>query len=163
MKHSLPIIAIGICAVAVCKLDGQTPTPTPTPPLLPNAIVSYSATQSVVAPSVDGIFQLVGLQPDQVVQVTINCETNWGLGENLIETLDGGTLVGATQSSTKSITVMTGGDATVNFSFQAKHSPGRNQIRIQKEDRELILQFWVLQSETPEDNPRTITPENPTP
>jgi hypothetical protein len=163
MRHFLPIIAIGICAVAVCELDGQTPTPTPTPPPLPNAIVSYSATQSVVAPSDDGIFQLVGLQPDEVVQVTINCEADWELGENIIETLDGGILLGATQSSTKSITIPTGTGQTISFSFQAKHNPGRNQISIQKDDRGLVLQFWVLQSETPQDNPHAITPETPTP
>jgi hypothetical protein len=165
MRNSLPITAIvlaALCALVVPELRGQAPTPTPTPPALPYAVVTYPSTQAVVSPSADGIFHLVGLQPDQLVQVTINCGADWLVGENTIETLDGGVLFGASQSSSKNISVMGGSDRKVSFSFQAKHNAGRNQLSIQQEDQELILQFWVLQTDKPEDNPRTITPENPT-
>ncbi len=99
------------CAGVICALvlttfpanaqDVPGPFATPTPPSLtpPYAIVTYPAADataqavSVVSPCTDGIFALVGLQPDQVVQVVVQYPTAEALQLVNLEALDGGIIL----------------------------------------------------------------------
>gem|GEM_PF-3471128 len=96
-----------LCALTLPVSLGlaQLPSPTPTPPdapPLPNppyAIVTYfpadpaGQSVSVISPCVDGIFALVGLQPDQVVQVIVQYPTSQALQIVNLEALDGGIIL----------------------------------------------------------------------
>jgi|ERR1700730_2028352 len=122
----------------------SAPNPQDLPPP-PYATITYSSTQSppqtVVVPCAKGVFALVGLQPDQIIQVTVQYPVvqptppsvpplaNLFVVPGAIinaEPLDGGT-----------VTVPTGGlvvasNGTVTFTFQATHDPGVNQISLRQ-------------------------------
>jgi hypothetical protein len=161
----------------------QLPTPTPTPAELPNppyAIVTYPSanpatqSQSVTTSCLNGIFELVGLQPDQVVQVVVQYPTNQALQVVNLEALDGGIILPPTVGPVNpprgpltvpvqpvSLSLVISTDGTVVFTLQATHNLGRNQIRLRQGSQELGLQFWVLDPQNPQNNPPAITPDNP--
>jgi hypothetical protein len=49
-------------------------------------------------------------------------------------------------------------DGNFTFIFQAGHLPGLYQIRVQQGNQVLGLQFWVLDSQHPANNPPAIKP-----
>ncbi len=161
-----------LCAVAIsiASVDAQLPSPPPTPtpppglalahlptapPNLAVAVVTYGTTGGyVVSRCPSGIFELIAVQPDQVVQVTIQYPASQALATVLAETLDGG-----------SITFPAGGSVidaqgTFSFTFQAGHDPGLNQVSLRQGLQELGLQFWVIDTQNPDNNPPTLDPNS---
>jgi hypothetical protein len=110
MKFKFVCRAALLCAFCLLASFGwaQLPTPTPTPPVgpplpsRPYARVTYfpadPAAQaiSVISPGADGIFALVGLQPDQVVQVIVQYPTSEALQLLNLEAVDGGIILPST-------------------------------------------------------------------
>jgi len=98
-----------------------------------------------------GIFDLVGVNPDQLVQVTITYPA-LAVGRLITaEALDGGQVISATP-------LVVGPDQTIRFQFRAAHTPGFNHIALHNGARETGLQFWVLDAQHPERKPAVINP-----
>jgi len=94
----------------------------------------------------------IGVQPGEVVSVTIQFAPSHA-GEAIgIEPLDGGRI------SKTSTAVSDQGLAT--FSFQAAPSAGLNRVVVRHGLQTLLAHFWVLSS-NPQNNPPVVTPANP--
>src|SRR5438477_6327174 len=97
------LIALCVFALPISSSLAQLPNPTatarPSLPDPPYAIVTYPSSDattpsvSVVSPCAGGIFSLVGLQPDQVIQVVVQYPTDQALQPVTLEALDGGIIL----------------------------------------------------------------------
>jgi hypothetical protein len=147
-----------VASAAVAQLPSPTPLPSPNPPLsvavgaLVRLIVQLSPTQAVVTSTNSGIFPLVGVQPDQTVQVTVQYPPNQALQTVQATPLDGGTIAFPPGGTTISA------DGTITFAFTATHDPGLNQISLQQGSVELGVEFWVFDNSDPDNNPPTAQP-----
>ena len=178
-------------AVRLMAQDPGGPYPSPSPlPSPPYAIVTYPSTDpstptvSLVSRCAGGVFALVGLQPDQVIQVVVQYPTNKALQLVSLEALDGGMILPPSSVSTGGTTTITVGqllqgvpipavpqvssfviaaDGRLTFTFKATHDPGRNQVSLRQGSQELGLQFWVFDLSDPQNNPPAITPATPYP
>jgi hypothetical protein len=108
--------------------------------------------QAVVASASEQIFPLVGLQPDQTVQVTIQYPPDQALQTVAATPLDGGTISFPPGGTTINAA------GTITFAYTATHEPGLNQVSVQQGSVELGIQFWVRDAENPENNPPTVEP-----
>lgn len=157
-----------------------TPFPTPTvppsiapkppplpvnPPVLgPSATIVLPTAAYAISRSVNGLFQRVGLSPDQVAQVTVQYPSTQSLQFVKAEAMDGGLVAvnipGPLQTST--FGPFGGGVINANgvftFTFKAGHTPGLYQVRLRQSDQVLALRFWVLDSMHPKNNPPAIAP-----
>jgi Carbohydrate binding domain len=154
-------------------------TPTPTPPPISAlartalATVTYASGGAVVSRCQTTIFDLVGVQPNDVVQVTIKFIANSGVQAAVVEPLDGGTVfpppltvdpnappppVSSLTQQLPPISLPVSVNGTVTFIFQASNEPGLNQVSVRVGSQELGLQFWVMDPASPDNNPPALTP-----
>jgi hypothetical protein len=148
------------------------PPPTLQPPILgPSATVVLPTAAYAIARSVNGLFQRVGLSPDQVAQITVQYPAAQSLQFVKAEAVDGGLVaanIPAVQPPNNPIggfvqfTHFGGGvinaNGTFTLAFKAGHTPGLYQVRLKQTDRVLTLRFWVLDSQNPQNNPPVIAP-----
>jgi hypothetical protein len=130
---------------AVGDLGGTAPT-------LPSLLVNLGPTQAVIASANGQIFPLVGLQPDQTVQVTVQYPSDQALQTVQATPLDGGTISFPPGGTTINA------NGTITFAFTATHDPGLNQVSLQQGSVELGVEFWVFDNSDPENNPPTVQP-----
>jgi hypothetical protein len=110
--------------------------------------------QSLSLSSKEGIFDLVGVAPDQWVSLTVQYPLS-EIGHRItVEPLDGGHII------TSLGILLVGPDGVIHFQFQAGHFPGLNHVALHDAGREVGLQFWVLDLQHPERNPRVVNPGN---
>ena len=156
-----PILSIGAYFVLATPFPLQSAPPIPLTPIPGGGTtftISFSDGSSVVATSND----LVGLQPNQIVDVTVRIGGgDAGLDGNpsdvtiIIEPLDGGNIVSS--SNTVTVTPDSSGAVTFSFSFQAGSDPGVSQISLHGDIADEIgIQFWVLDPGDPNNNPSCI-------
>lgn len=171
------LVSINFSAAFHLYAQTSPPNAQQSPPLVPTsdlpdppyARVWYSKTESVVASCRSGIFDCVGLQSDQTVQVTVQCPAGRAFQKVTVQTLDGGTVArplatsapDAPTASDRAISLSTSADGTFTFVFQAGHNPGLNQVSLRQGSQELGLQFWVLDPQNPQNNPPILTPNKP--
>jgi hypothetical protein len=140
--------AIATLCVAPGSLCGQTSA------IGATATIDFGNNQSVTATSNGAISDRVGLQPNQVVDVTVQFSADKAGRTIIVEPLDGGRVIGAA----KKLIVAT--DGTFSFRFQAGHDPGVCQISLHDGAHEMGLQFWVLNQQNPQENPSVINSGN---
>src|SRR5438445_7668938 len=157
------LIALCVFALPISSSLAQLPNPTatarPSLPDPPYAIVTYPSSDattpsvSVVSPCAGGIFSLVGLQPDQVIQVVVQYPTTQALQLVNLEARDGGTILPPSSVDTSGINTITVGqllqgvplpatpqvsslvisaNGKLTFTFIATHDPGSNQISLRQ-------------------------------
>ena len=119
-----------------------------------NITVNSGANQPVMATSHAGVSDRIGLQPDQTVDVTVQLSASKAGRMIMIEPLDGGRLIGAFNQ------LVVASDGTISFRFQIGHDPGVYQVSLHDGAKELGLQFWVLDSQNPENNPTVVNSGN---
>jgi hypothetical protein len=125
-------------------------------------VVTYNSVQSITVPINDGISALVGVQPDQIVQVTVQYSPSQALQTVNLESLDGGT-VRSPNDTGAPISI----DGTLTFTFQAGHTPGLNQVSLlsgaqpSSIPQEVNVQFWVLDQQNSNLNPPAATAAKP--
>lgn len=100
-----------------------------------------------------GSFALVGVRPDQLVQVSVQYPVTKTGRLIVAEALDGGQVL--VQGP-----LVVGLDSIIRFQFRAAHMPGINHIALRDGAQELGLQFWVLDENHPERNPPVVNPSN---
>ena len=172
--------------VVVSTAAGQiTITPLPTtvnPPILgPSATVVLPTAAYAISRSVNGLFQRVGIPPDQVAQVTVQYPSSQSGEFVKVEAVDGGLVAVNTQTPPTLPPVslpipidiaytpfgrgVISANGTFTFVFKAGHTPGLYQLRLKpnglqytQTDQVLAFRFWVLDPAHPENNPPVITP-----
>jgi hypothetical protein len=152
---------IVLAACVVCCIfffhaqsDAQT-TAQSAPPLnklVPDAIanIALGGNKNVTANCFQGLFDRVGLQPNQVVSLSVQLPVALAGRQIIIESLDGGLVSGT--SATVAI------DGTLALQFQAGSQPGRYRINLRSGPLLLGLEFYVLDPTQPENNPAVINP-----
>jgi hypothetical protein len=115
------------------------------------AAISLGPAPPIELSSKQGIFGLVGLSPDQLVQVTVQYSAPKTGRLIIAEALDGGQIIG------QAIMVV-GVDHAIHFQFRAAHATGFNHIALREGSRAVGLQFWVLDTQHPERNPPVVNP-----
>jgi hypothetical protein len=136
---TLAVTLVCTCA-GVWGLRGQTADATST--------VQFSNGQSVNITDFSGV---IGVQPSELVNVRLQFTPD-AIGQAVIvEALGGGrTSIGS------SIRVVEA-DGSLSFSFLATTEPGSRSIGIRRGAGIFRLQFWVLDSANPQNNPSVIT------
>jgi hypothetical protein len=118
------------------------------------ATVQFSNGQTL---SIVDFSDSIGIQPNELVNLTIQFGSVGFGGIVQIESLDGGSINGSGSSSG-----LVAGDGSLTFTFRATSNAGQNRIVIRGASRTLRLQFWVFDLQNPQNNPPVITPGNPT-
>lgn len=113
--------------------------------------INLGALPPIQLSSKHGIFDLIGVNPDQLVQVTVQYSAAQTGRPIVGEALDGGQIIGQT-------TMIVGLDHAIHFQFRAAHSPGFNHIALRDGSREIGLQFWVRDQNHPDRNPPVANP-----
>lgn len=142
-------IALWTLALSIAALMAASALPPVAPPVL---LVSLGPTGSVFATANGNIFPLVGVQPDQSIQITVQFGTDQIAQTAQLTALDGGTLTFPPTGLTVSP------EGTIAFSFVATHDPGLNQISLLVGGQEFGVQLWVLDLSDPANNPPTVAP-----
>lgn len=112
------------------------------------ATIQFSNGQTVVTDFSDPI----GLQPGEVVSVTIQFAPSHAGEAIKVGSLDGGRISNASSAVSH--------EGLVTLSFQAAVGAGLNRVVVRHGLQTLRLQFWAL-SPNPQNNPPVITTANP--
>jgi hypothetical protein len=146
-----------------CWSQGDfVPAPPPTSPDNATApattvIIAYTQDQGITAKGDDQgpVQKLAGLQPDQIVTVTVQYGTDKTGHLIDADALDGGQI----QTPPQSLVVDNQGNLTLVF--KVGHEPGLYQLALRDgSTQELGVQFWVIDNQLPADNPAVATPGN---
>ncbi len=112
-----------------------------------SATIQFGNGQSVV---IDDFSDQIGVQPKELVTVTVRFAPDAAAEPVQMESLDGGIINGPG---------VIAGDGTLTFGFQAPGNSGQDRILLRHGLKTLRLLFWVLSS-NPENNPPVVTPAN---
>jgi hypothetical protein len=113
--------------------------------------IALGAAPPIALATKQGIFGLVGVSPDQLVQITVQYPALKTGRPIIAEALDGGQIIAPT-------TIVVGLDHAIHFQFRAAHTPGFNHIALHEGSREVGLQFWVMDAQHPERKPPVVNP-----
>jgi hypothetical protein len=143
----------------------------------PYATVTYSDGSSVVTPGAGGTFALVGLQPNVPIQVIVQYPSSDALQLINLEPLDGGAVLPPADTPVSTfnnpcpgcvivipvvpVPLLTDKQASLAFTFVPGTLPGSYQIALRQGTHALVLHFWVLDADNPQNNPPAITPADP--
>jgi len=165
-----------------------TPTSPYSPPY---AAITYPAADptsqstTVFTPCPAKMFALVGLQPGQAVNVVVQYPTSQALQIVNLTAPDGGVILPPSADTptivtpvfppcadgqcppatvgSRSLSLVIAADGTLSFTFVATNEPGRYQVplRIAGATQALVLQFYALDPQNPQQNPGCITASTP--
>jgi hypothetical protein len=146
------MLLFGVCIFLTTALHGSDS-------ILPNAS-SAIAPGTISIASDDGNpwvnaareTDLIGINPNQVVRITINfCTGNCAGHVVFAEPLDGGRIVGDKKGA------FVDSDGCASFMFQAGPNPGASQIRVTDAGTEVIaVRLWVVDPSDPGNHPSVI-------
>lgn len=114
------------------------------------AITLYAAT-TVTPLRHRSVFQLVGVEPNQIVSVAMAYPLSLSGQPVSIEPLDGGRAIVPQQGLTIGV------DGTLAFQFQVGSVPGLYQVRIHRAASAVALQFWALDNQHLDNSPPVLT------
>jgi hypothetical protein len=176
MRIAWSLVLLCLINVARPAAFAQIPTPSPTatPITLQTAVariavatVTYASGGAVISRCETGIFDLIGVQPGETVQVTIQFFADPGVQSITIEPLDGGAVFpppltidpnSLVPGSGDPVSLPVSANGAVAFIFQASKQSGLNQVSIRYGIQELGLEFWVIDPTNAGNNPTALTP-----
>jgi ABC-type phosphate transport system substrate-binding protein len=135
-----PIFLIGVCLFLAASSRGQQPTDCDTA-----FTVLFGDGSSFCA----NITDVVGLQPNQAVTVIAQYPLTSIQHQITAVALDGGRILGAKTQSVRD-------SGAVQFQFRAGSDVGAYQISLRDGSQETAVSFWVLDSQTPTNNPVVV-------
>ncbi|PZR73708.1 MAG: hypothetical protein DLM73_10140 [Chthoniobacterales bacterium] len=116
------------------------------------ATIAFADGSIVQTRAATGKFQLVGLHANESVNIAIPVPAA-GIGAFVaVQSLDGGTVVGASQVP------VTNGVAAIGF--QAGSQPGLYRVLIGGAGSPATLQFWIPDPQNPKANPPVVNPSH---
>ncbi|HYR22714.1 MAG TPA: hypothetical protein VEP30_07315 [Chthoniobacterales bacterium] len=157
-------------------------------PPAPYATITYSNGSSVVAPGGGGTFPLIGLQPTEAVQVTVQyppgqppANASNSLAVIVLQALDGGILlppagttavlpglafgfncdIGDGLSVCPFLALVADTTGKLVFTFVPGLLPGSYRVALRHGTRAMLLEFWVEDLANLQNNPPAITAAQP--
>jgi hypothetical protein len=130
------------------------PTIAPGPPLVegPKATIAFAdATQVTTQAGTSGRFQLVGLCPREVIDITFDFPVTLAGAPVTAQPLDGGKILGPSKDAGK-------GAKAGLIRFQVGDQPGLYRVLISGGGPASTLQFWVADAKKPKNNRPVINP-----
>lgn len=95
----------------------------------------------------------IGVAPNSTVHVTVDLPGS-AAGERVsVGPLDGGRVI--------SHDAVVSGNGTISLVFRSTTNVGQNRVELRHGTHKLRLQFWVLDSAHPQNNPPVLTPNHP--
>jgi hypothetical protein len=163
-KHHLFPIALTLFAainiIAIVRLSAQSdsdplPTPPPAPPPLSalSAIIAFSVDDTARPNKHDGKFAQVGISAGQTVTISLQYDTALSGEVVVADSLDGGVVTVPEEGLHVDET------GVVTFQYQAGETPGLCRIVVHQAGDGDTVQFWVIDTSHPGDNPPSL-PEN---
>jgi hypothetical protein len=141
------LLACTAIAMCICGPSWQLRAQTTADPVV---TVQFSNGQTVI---VKDFSEPVGVAPNGILHLTVALP-GAVVGERVhIGSLDGGHVISRNDVTTD--------QGTVSFVFQATANVGQNRVELRHGARKLRLQFWVLDTANPQNNPPVITPTTP--
>ena len=137
----LTCAAFALCICGAQQLPSQTTANV-------SATIQSSNGQTV---ALDDFSDLVGVQPGEVVTVTVQFASKHAGEAVEVGSLDGGWIGNASSAASA--------QGLVTFRFRAPANNGQIRILVRHGLTNLQLLFWVL-SPNPENNPPVVTPAN---
>ena len=131
---------------------GQSPAPVPSAAVT----IDFGNNQIVNATVLEAISDLIGLQPNQTVNISVQLPKKNAGHAITANLLDGGGIIGSNK-------LIVASDGTLTLRFQASAQVGISQVSLRDGAREVGIQFWVLDTLNPQNNPPAITPATPHP
>ena len=95
-------------------------------------------------------FQQLGVDPEQILTITVQFPSELAGQPMIVEALDGGT------PSIPEGGLFVGSDGRVTFQFQAGDGFGACRVAVHQPDDSNFLQFWVVDPAHPENTPEGL-------
>lgn len=145
-------IAIGVAAATslfgfISSVRAQEDEPQPIVSRALVATVDYG-NDAIFQPAKHGTdFDRLGLNPQQVVTITVQFPAELAGQLILADPLDGGTLTVPDEGA------IVGPDGNVTFQFQAGDSFGACRLAVHQPDDSNFIQLWIVDPDHPENTP----------
>jgi hypothetical protein len=114
------------------------------------ALVDYGSGVIIQPKKRDTIFAQLLLNANQTVTITLQYDPAFAGQVVIVEPLDGGIATVPEEGA------MIDQDGKVSFQFQAADVPGLSRISIHQYEDGDLLQFWIIDTANPANNPPTI-------
>lgn len=111
------------------------------------ATVDYGDDAVFQPPKHNTCFEQLGLQPQQLLTITVQFPVEFAGHAIIAEPLDGGILTLPEEG------LFVGSDGSVTFQFQASDSCGASRVAVHQADDLNFLQFWIVDPDHPENTP----------
>jgi hypothetical protein len=121
-------------------------------PESPIVTITFPNAKSVQDRSRGRQYGIVGIRPNEVVDIALEFSPQWAHRLLAIEALDGGRIL-----AQRSATVAADGSASVRF--QVGNDPGLYRLSITGAGAPALLRFWVPDPQNPRANPTVLVPE----
>jgi flagellar hook protein FlgE len=161
--HLFPVALTFFAAIniiAIARLSAQSdsdplPTPAPTPPpLSASGVTIYFGPDDTAQPKKhDGKFAQVAITAGQTVTISLQYDTAISGQAVVVDSLDGGEITMPEEGLHVDET------GVVTFQYQAGETPGLCRIVLHQAGDGDTVQFWVIDTSHPGDNPPSL-PEN---
>jgi hypothetical protein len=138
----------------ICGALSAQALPPPMPPiaaLRPSATITFADTTEIIVRSTTRRFQLVGLHPNETVDIALQFFAALPGTSVTAQPLDGGSII--------SFSIDRGSDL-VSVRFQVGSQPGLYRIRLPGLAEAPLLQFWVADPNNPNANLPVVNPEH---
>lgn len=127
--------------------EGQFVSPATDPRAPVAAVIDFGANQRSRPSKIGRKFEQLGINPDQVVGVTVQYPVEMAGQTIVAESLDGGRVV--VHGSELTID----SEGLLSFGFQAGDASGVSRLTLYNGDTAQMLQFWVIDQSHPENGP----------
>lgn len=144
--------------IAIPRLSAQSdsdplPTPPPTPPPLSasSATIVFSPDDTAQPKKHDGKFAQVGISPGQTVTISLQYDASISGQSVIADPLDGGQIITPEEG------LKADENGVVTFQYQAGTTPGLCRIILHQTGDGDTIQFWVIDTTHPGDNPPSLS------
>jgi len=142
--------ATAACSILfAANLYGGTGTVSSSPPIDAIATITRASNQLVTSNSRRQRFQRVSILPNEVIGIALQVPLASAGHLITAEPLDGARLLNGNQARVAT-------DGTLLFRLQGLDHPGVCRISLHDGAVETILEFWILDTQNPSNNPETI-------
>lgn len=161
-KYALPVLLAGsllLTSAAAALAQSADIPPPPEPSNAPALVVPEGPKVTIIFPNAESLqdrsrgrqYGLVGIRPNELVEIALQFSTQWAQRLLSVEALDGGRVLAKRN-------VVVAADGTASVRFLVGHDPGLYRLSITGAGAPALLRFWVPDPENSRANPPVLVP-----